>query len=168
MDIYIIKTSCAENIPDKLLSQYQYKNFSSAQKKQEHTLSYLMLHKILENVYGISEIDIEFINQKPFLKHRKKYFSISHSKEFIAIAISDYNCSIDIEKVKTRDYISISKRMGFNSNSLDEFYRQWTMFEAEYKLNEKPKSAQIIDLNEYKASALSVNSQEKFDIYIQN
>ena len=60
------------------------------------------------------------------------HFSISHSEELIAIAFSDSNCGVDIEKIKLREFKRIADRMKFNAETLGEFYQEWTKYEATY------------------------------------
>lgn len=78
-----------------------------------------MVDRILRDFYGIEDRDIVFNGKKPFLKNRKKFFSVSHSNDFIALAFSDYDCGVDIEKIKIREFEDISKRMGFKCNTLE-------------------------------------------------
>jgi phosphopantetheinyl transferase len=168
MEIYIIKTSEVNNVPETLLKNFQKKNITNKKRWLEHCFSYLMLDRILSNVYNIKNTEIEFINSKPHLINKEKCFSISHSNEYIAIAVSDFNCGIDIEKNRPRDYINIAERMGFNCNSLQSFYTDWTYFEAEYKLAEQVKSYKTYVIENYTLTAVSINNNEVFEIYIQN
>ena len=67
------------------------------------------------------------------LRHRI-FFQISHSEDLIALAFSDTDCGVDIEKIKPRDYKKVSSRMKFECETLEDFYFEWTKFEAKYKL----------------------------------
>ena len=65
--------------------------------------------------------------------------------------------------MQERDYKAIAKRMKFDlkEDSLSDFYRYWTLFEAEYKLQQKAKSVKTIDFkNEYKISIASVETMD--------
>ena len=170
MDIFIINTSDADNIKPKLLEMFRHKDFSNEKKKTEHCFAYLMLDRILKEVYKINSREIEFINEKPYLNTREKYFSISHSGEYILIAISDYECGADIERIKLRNYRAISEHMQFDALTLDDFYAEWTKYEAEYKLGGRGKYKKIFPTRyyDYMITAVSVNLQENFEIYIQN
>lgn len=168
MDIFIIKISDADNIKPELLEEFRHKDFKDLKKQKEHCFSYLMADRILKGVYNIENRELDFLNGKPYLKTRKKYLSISHSCEYLVIAFSDNNCGVDIEKIKNRNYVSISKRMNFNADNLEDFYKEWTKYEAEYKLGEEAKSIMQTDYDDYMITAVSSNIQEKFDIYIQN
>lgn len=170
MDIFVINISDADNIKPELLEEFRHKEFTNTKKQKEHCLSYLMTDRILKNVYKTENRELEFVNGKPFLKSRAKFFSISNSGDYLVIAFSDSNCGVDIEEIKDRDFVSISRRMRFNANTLEEFYLEWTKYEAEYKLgdSDKYKSIKQTFLNDYAITALSDNVQETFEIYIQN
>ena len=157
MDIFVIEIVDADNVHMELLKQFQKKEISNPKKWNEHCFSYLMVDRILRDFYGIEDRDIVFNGKKPFLKNRKKFFSVSHSNDFIALAFSDYDCGVDIEK-----------RMGFKCNTLEEFYNEWTRFEAEYKLGKPAQKFKKFHFDEYIITAASVNIQEEFEIYIQS
>lgn len=168
MDIFIIETKDSKNVDINLLKEFQYHEFKNEGKCLEHCFSYLMVDRILTNLYNISEKEIEFISGKPFLKTREKYLSISHSGEYIALAFSDNDCGIDIEEIKERDFQSISERMGFNCNSKEDFYYEWTKYESEYKLSVFPKYTKQLRYENYVISVSMPCEHEKFELYIQN
>ena len=170
MDIFLIKTSSADNVSSELLEQFGHKNFSNQKKKTEHCFSYLMLDRILKEVYKVNERGIEFINGKPCLKTQEKFFSISHSGEYILIGFSDYECGVDIEQIKNRNYQAIAERMQFQAETPEDFYKEWTKYEAEYKLGGRNKCKTVFQTSYYNyvITAVSENNQEKFEIYIQN
>ena len=168
MDIFIIETKDSKNFDINLLKEFRKKEFKNECKFLEHCFSYLMVDRILSNLYDISNREIEFLSGKPFLKTREKYFSISHSEEYIALAFSDKDCGIDIEKIKERDFSSISKRMGFKSDSKEDFYYEWTKYESEFKLSSPQKYTKQFKYEDYVISASTEYQQEKFELYIQN
>ena len=168
MDIFVIEIVDADNVHMDLLKQFQKKEISNPKKWNEHCFSYLMVDRILRDFYGIENREIIFNGKKPFLKSREKFFSISHSNDFIALGFSNYDCGIDIEKIKLRDFGEISKRMGFKCNTLEEFYNEWTKYEAEYKLGKPAQKFKKYHFDEYIITAASVNIQEEFEIYIQS
>jgi phosphopantetheinyl transferase len=124
-----------------------------------------MLDKILKDVYKINDTEIIYENNKPVLKNGLKKISVSHSGEFIALAFSDYDCGIDIEKNKERNYEKIAKRMKFNCKNKIEFYQEWTKFEAEYKLNTTPKSLKFCKVDDYILCVVSIKDNEEFNLY---
>ena len=165
MRIFIININDYKSIKINDIKKFQHKEISNEKSLYVHCLAYFLLDKILRKKYSIEDREIVFENNKPFLKTNEKQFSISHSNDFITIAISDYDCGVDIEKIKNRDYKKISERMNFDSLSLKDFYKKWTEFEAGYKLtNKKFASIKNIDLEEYYLTAISSNSEEDFEI----
>ncbi|MBC8413060.1 MAG: hypothetical protein ISR96_00015 [Nitrospira sp.] len=101
------------------------------------------------------------INGKPMLACRSFHFSISHSGNQVAIAISSsYPVGVDIECVKHgRDLLSLSDAVFLNNPDLellsreqltDWFYEKWTLFEA------------FLKVQEGESSLFSRNDQKKF------
>ncbi len=167
MDIFVIEIVDADSVHKELLKEFQKKEISDSKKWNQHCLSYLMVDRILREFYHIEDREIVYDGKKPIMKTGAKHFSISHSGEYIALAFSDYNCGIDIEKIKDRDFENISERMGFQANTLDDFYYEWTGFEAEYKLRDMPKSSKSFNINNYIITAVSTNQYEQYDVYLQ-
>lgn len=168
LDIFVIEIVDADNVHMDMLKEFQKKEISNLEKWNEHCFSYLMVDRILRDFYGIENREVIFNGKKPFLKTRQKFFSISHSNEFVAIAFSDYDCGIDIEKIKIREFSDISKRMGFQANTLEDFYNAWTKYEAEYKLGKPAQMSKKFHFEDYVITACSVNIKEEFEIYIQS
>ena len=169
MDIFIIKVKDADEVNKELLKEFQKKEISNPRAWNVHCLSYLMVDRILKEVYGIENREVVFDNKKPVLKSGEKCFSISHSGEYIVLGFSDYNCGIDIEGAKgKRDWRAIAERMGFHSQTEDDFYNDWTKYEAEYKSGAKNNSIKTFVLDNYVLTAVSENPNEEFELYLQN
>lgn len=169
MDIFVINVNKMEAVSEELLNQFGYKSYRNEKQKKIHQFSYLMLDRILKEVYKIENRSvIQNKNNKPVLKSEKKHFSISHSGEYIVLCFSDYECGIDIEKIKARDYKKIAERMGFKASTIEEFYLNWTKYEAEYKLEKKPESIYSFGIPEYMITVVSDNKDEVFDTYYNN
>ena len=169
MEIFIINIKNTEKVSDETLKHYQKKDISVEEKRKIHCLSYLLVDKFLDEVYGIKNRELVFEDGKPILLDGRKHFSISHSNDLIAIAFSDSNCGVDIEKVKLREFQSISERMGFEANTLGEFYEEWTRYEALYKLGSKDNygSIAVYDLDDYVLTAVSDDPCEDFELFYQ-
>ena len=164
MKIHVVTINNARKIKKEVLLNFQKKEISDENKLFEHCFAYYSLDKILSDIYKIENYEVEFINKKPYLKSRTKYFSISHSEEYLVIAISDFECGIDIEKIKKRDFVAISKRMKFSCDKLEDFYKEWTKFEARYKLGKDVQAFYAQKLENYIMTAVSENTDEKFEI----
>lgn len=170
MEIFIIDVSNAEKVKQETLREFQKKEISDENKWKTHCLSYLLVDKFLEEVYGIESREVVFDEGKPVLIDGGKYFSISHSEDLIAIAFSDSNCGVDIEKIKLREFKKISERMGFEAETLGEFYEEWTKYEALYKLGKNLEYGSVanFDLDDYALAAVSEDPCEEYEIYFQN
>ncbi len=170
MEIFIIDVSNAEKVKQETLREFQKKEISDENKWKTHCLSYLLVDKFLEEVYGIESREVVFDEGKPVLIDGGKYFSISHSEDLIAIAFSDSNCGVDIEKIKLREFKKISERMGFEAETLGEFYEEWTKYEALYKLGKNLEYGSVanFDLDDYALTAVSEDPCEEYEIYFQN
>ena len=91
---------------------------------------------------GVESSELEFgfnENGKPYLKsHPDFHFNISHSKEKLAVAISDTPIGIDIEKLREPDF-RVAKRfftereIGYVGNNPNRFFEIWTKKEAYLK-----------------------------------
>lgn len=66
---------------------------------------------------------------------KKANLSLAHSGSYAVLVISSEKVGIDIEKmVANRNFEKIALKKGFAaSKNADEFYRQWTAFEADFK-----------------------------------
>lgn len=64
-----------------------------------------------------------------------RYISIAHKDDFVIVAASNSPIGVDIENMtRKRDFGTISKFMNFqNINNADDFYRAFTLYEAQYK-----------------------------------
>lgn len=168
MDVFIIKLSNSCNVDKAILLKYQQKEISDLRFLNQHCFAYYMLDYILKNFYNVFDRKLEFINKKPFLVNRAKFFSISHSDEYIVLCFSDNDCAIDIEKMKYRNFEKIAQRMNFACKTLENFYFEWTKFEAEYKLGKNYSSIKTCKYFDYIITILSDNIQEIFNVYIQS
>ena len=73
-------------------------------------------------------------NGKPVVS--KGYISLAHSENWVGLAIGEMPVGLDIENTLTdRPFDLIAKRMKFsNSSDRISFYKNFTGFEADYKL----------------------------------
>ena len=168
MDIFVVSLNSIDDIPSQMLLEYQKREISDRNRLNQHCLSYLMLDRILREFYQIEDREIAFEGTKPYLKSNQKYFSFTHSADFVALVFSDKPCGVDIEKKKDRDYKAIAKRMKFEANSEEEFYREWTKYEAEYKLGSKSECSKTFILGDYFLTVVSSNCDENFELYFQS
>ncbi len=106
-----------------------------------HEAGRYIIEYAAKNFYNIKNAEIEIINKKPKFLYSDLKFSISHSKEIAAVCFDTNETGFDIEKINPRDYKSIAQRMKFvlEEDTLEAFYKCWTLYEAEYKLQKEAK-----------------------------
>jgi phosphopantetheinyl transferase len=74
-------------------------------------------------------------NGRPYIKGDPLFFSMSHTGDFLVMAIDAQPVGIDAEFMKERNFAKISSRFfGENIPTCEAFYRRWTRFEASLKL----------------------------------
>lgn len=120
--------------------------------KKRSILGEALVRKAISKKCNMAERDILFCREdygKPFCLNADIHFSISHSKEMVACAISQNRIGIDIEKMRKLETriarISCTEKdleyvFGFNGipeefdkDSLLRFFRLWTAKEAYFK-----------------------------------
>lgn len=92
-----------------------------------------------KNIYNIENSALEIIDGKPQFKYAELQFSISHSGEIAAVCFDKNPVGFDIERIVKRNYTSIVERLNFKleKDTLEEFYKCWTQYEAAYKLHDE-------------------------------
>ena len=87
--------------------------FKHNRGKIECATAYLLLYALLHLETGRSNIDFSFVyneHGKPYFDcHLDYYFSISHCKSTVAVALSDDEIGIDVEE-KSHHLISFNRR----------------------------------------------------------
>ncbi|MBR6721906.1 hypothetical protein IKL64_00455 [bacterium] len=145
MDIfYINKSEFLKSINRESLEYFSDgREYSSEEKYFEHLCGLFLVNFIAKSVYEIDNIEIERVGKKPFLKGRELFFSISHSKDIIAVVFNNSNVGLDIEFIQNRpNFEAIMERFGkkVDNPTPEDFYKFWTFYEAEYKLDTEVKS----------------------------
>ncbi len=91
-------------------------------------------YSLLKHFYG-QDIKIEKTkNGKPYITNKQKlFFSLSHSKNGLALAVSDCEIGVDIEKIKEFNK-SVARRFLKTDETDDlELLRLWTRLESAIK-----------------------------------
>lgn len=164
----------------------QYKKFDD---RKRSVLAFVLLQRALREEYGITEIPEFVYNEfgKPSFSNLPIHFSLSHCKDAVACAVSDYNIGIDVESVMpynpdmarrvcTADELKMLEQ---SSNKDVEFIKLWTVKEAISKYEGMGLSLQFaeIDVSKYavhtnmfksKKPVLSIASDRDSKIFSQN
>lgn len=139
-------------------------------KKNQSIISYYLLKKILKEDFNIELNEIK-VNEygKPYIDDI--YFNISHSKNMVAIIISNCPCGIDIE-VKDYKNLRLAKKIlnekelelisNYNDeDKLDYIMKKWVSIEAYSKMIGKN-----FNLNtDVKIDAITVEHALESDMY---
>ena len=149
--LYLFKKSENQSVPQKFV-QLLERNFPEFifQKYQQikhknYKIDFCLVRIVL--LYALKERGFIQLKEhyehtqegKPFLKNIPLYFSLSHSSEYIGVAISNCEIGLDVEKDKNFNFRRISAFLTdlenvFLENNPDRFYELWTQKEAIEKL----------------------------------
>lgn len=125
-----------------LLGFSEGREFKSEKRMKQFCLGRFLLKYVLKKIYKIQEPEIRVKNEKPYLVNGDILFSLSHSKNLIIAAFAPFELGLDVEYMKGRDFESIYRYLKRKSDNpdTDTFYRFWTKYEAEIKLQKEPAS----------------------------
>lgn len=139
----------AEELSDKyekIKERFIAKDGERISQRKESILGRLLLHKALEE-FQTGEYTVEYSGgEKPVLKGKSDlYFNVSHSADFVVIAISDSEVGCDIQEIKPynpkvakRNYCLRETELIESSDNKDEvFIRLWALKESVLKYTGK-------------------------------
>jgi len=150
-DVYIYLFEGSEDLHEdyinfyiKLLPEKRYKKclrYKNPNDRANCILSYFILRDALKERYSyINYRDFRYNKQgKPYLADNNDiFFSISHTKNVVAVAVSNYEVGIDVERLRDvgDDLINMiaspleKERVLASDDSQREFFRLWTMKES--------------------------------------
>ena len=114
---------------------------------QSTLLGELLSRKIISRRISIPTREIEFrktLKGKPFLENHPILFNISHSGDWVVLAVAETDVGIDIEKIRPVNYRVAKRFFSSRENSLLEtlegteklnlFFDYWTLKESYLKL----------------------------------
>jgi 4'-phosphopantetheinyl transferase len=139
-------------------------------KRNQSIIGYYLLKKFLKEDYNI-ELNYLLENEygKPYIN--EIHFNISHSKNMIAIIISDNECGVDIEVANSKNLRLANKILNnieletinnySDEEKLDYIMQKWVSIEAYSKMIGKNFN---LDLN-VKTNAVKVYNHLEEDVY---
>ncbi len=117
----------------------KYKNEA---RRRVSLLAHIAVKQGLKKHFGLIDAQIKYTaNGKPYVEAPGVYFSISHSKDIIAVAFSKNPIGIDVEHVKNisqlvKDRVCVGCEKKFvKKNGVEGFMVVWTLKEALIKSN---------------------------------
>ena len=145
--VYIacLSSYSAENLRsdyEKIKERFISVDGGRVSERNENILGRVLLHKALQSL-SAGEYTVEYRgNEKPVLINEKELcFNISHSGDFVALAISDNEVGCDIQEIKSynprvakRNYCPEETAFIENSENKDEsFIKLWALKESVLK-----------------------------------
>ena len=141
-------------------------------KSEQRRKQFLSIRKLFSfNNISLSELVYDS-NGAPYLKNGKK-ISISHTNNYAALVISDYNIGIDIQDYREKiisisdKFISAYERQIIDVNSVKELTLIWCIKESVFKIYKKPglsfKTNIIIESfsDKFESSLISLSKSNK-------
>ena len=132
----------------------QYKKLDD---RKRSVLAFVLLQHALREEYGITEVPEFVYNEfgKPSLPNMPIHFSLSHCKDAVTCAVSDYNIGIDVESIVpynpdvARRVCTAGelKMLEQSSNKDVEFIKLWTVKEAISKYEGMGLSLQFLEID---------------------
>lgn len=144
MEIFYLKKQEVLNSIDKksLESFWDGRECACEDKYFEHVLGLFLTKFVAKHIYGVKNLNIELRGKKPYFMSGGIHFSISHSNDIVLVAFNNAEIGADVEFMCPRNYKGIMQRYGENNPnpSRIDFYKFWTVHEAEIKLNKNVRS----------------------------
>ncbi len=139
--IYLLTLSQVSEQNEELSCRFP-KRYARAERyrNREDRLRCIGAGALLSHVLNIREEELAQNEYgKPFLPNRKEFFNLSHSGEYIALAVSDGTVGVDVEKIDPAHF-SIAKRVftadelaWLRENESERFFQLWTLKESVIK-----------------------------------
>lgn len=125
--------------------QEEFKNTLGKKRRSEILSSNILIRQAFKTVYGKDFRLYLGEYGKPLVRDAKVHISISHSGDYVMVAVADCNVGCDIQKVeKGKDYERLAKRFLSEKESTDVhnsdekpllFSKYWTYRESYCKMN---------------------------------
>lgn len=141
-------------LPESRLAKIS--QYHSEKDKKLCVGAHLLLRKVLRrHLIFIKPYDFKYDNNgKPIIINRKLEISISHSGEYVAVAISKKPVGVDIQEMRNVDLDARKlvfdeqdeKLFQESTNQVDMFYSLWVSKEAKFKMDQTQfKNAHLED-----------------------
>ncbi|MCR5787157.1 MAG: 4'-phosphopantetheinyl transferase superfamily protein [Acholeplasmatales bacterium] len=135
----------------------EIESYKLEQDKICRILSYSIPKIKLAKELNINPCDIVIIrdkNKRPLYKDYNYYYSVSHTKNYLAFVLSKENVGLDIEERVLRDFKAISyvsSEEEYNEcKEPDDYYTLWTFKEAYAKLKGTGITKELNNILTYK------------------
>lgn len=128
--------------PKLYICEYEYKK-ESFKADEKRIRDYVFDYAVRDNGLDREQIKItKGAHGKPYIEGDPFYFSISHCKGLVLVAVGDAEVGADCEKIRPHDLRVLERvanenekqRIMSSSDKAREFFRLWTMKEAYVKM----------------------------------
>ena len=123
------------------------------ESKIQKAVSFYLKRKYIGE-YSLNE------NNKPISK--KTYFNISHSKEYVALAIASKPVGVDVEQIRPYRKELIDFFSNESINDEESFFRVWTMKEAILKANGVGLNGNIKSISSFPTEGIKEYLDKKY------
>ena len=150
-------------------------NIKISENQLQSLTAGVLLRVVLCTYFGFINENIVFereTNGKPYLKNKSVHFNISHSESLVAVAVSDRDVGVDLEKTcevnpkLTDRYFTENEKKYINVKSPDwqtRFFEVWTKKEAILK---KSGLGLRVKLNELETDECNTVKTFKLDGFV--
>ena len=158
---YLKKDEFLNSIDTETLKKFSDgRTYLCKDKYLEHLCGLFLTKFVAKHIYGLTNTDIIFKGAKPIFKTGGLHFSISHSNNIVLVVFNNSETGADIEYMRPRNFEKIMFRYNKTTKNpaREEFYKFWTLKEAEIKLGQEMSSLFSTILEEdYIVSCVSAN-----------
>lgn len=107
----------------------RFNRFTNENRRLQFLIGRAMIFRYFGDNFKIT------LQGKPISKKDGIYLSLAHSHQYVVLAVANQPVGTDIEKISTkRPFKAIAQRLKFeNVTNIDDFYRAFTAYEADFK-----------------------------------
>ena len=149
------------------LKSFGDRKFLSEKKEIQHCYGRFLVKTAAKEFFKLNDTEIVIVNKKPRFKNSELHFSISHSNNIVMAAFDENPVGLDIEFMKERNFKEIFERYNYKGKNISKelFYKFWTEYEADIKLQGSPKTKITFPFKDNFMVTVAGNFDENYKIY---
>ena len=149
------------------LKSFGDRKFLSEKKEIQHCYGRFLVKTAAKEFFKLNDTEIVIVNKKPRFKNSELHFSISHSNNIVMAAFDENPVGLDIEFMKERNFEEIFERYNYKGRNISKelFYKFWTEYEADIKLQGSPKTKITFPFKDNFMVTVAGNFDENYQIY---
>ena len=150
-----------------LLKSFGDRKFLSEKKEIQHCYGRFLVKTAAKEFFKLNDTEIVIVNKKPRFKNSELHFSISHSNNIVMAAFDENPVGLDIEFMKERNFKEIFERYNYKGKNISKelFYKFWTEYESDIKLQGSPKTKITFPFKDNFMVTVAGNFDENYQIY---